>query len=622
MTRSALFLSLCLAVTASGQSLTPTVIVRTGQSVDDVPGATFTTIGSLPRLGANGHVAFNSFITGGGSNSSNNFGYWVGTPSGVNVALRSDTAAPNGPTTFSSSGNAGVDANGRISMWASINTTSSFDQRLWGLLPDGNGGSTIVASEGVTAAPGFAGGLFAAVGAGQSTNSAGVVTFTGSVSGGDSTADTNFGLFVGTPGDLKLIARKGMAAPGATGTAPIFSTTTGPIFDKRINAAGQVGFAAALAGDGVNFNNDRAIYVWTPNAGGGTFAVAAQTGNVAPGTTATTKFTVLDDQPGFSDAGHVAFRSGLVSEVPGEVGLLNNSGIWAGTPGNIQLVARGNDPSPIAGTTFRVPDFAPRVNDSGQVAFFSLVVGTGADSTNDEVLWLKSSSGIEIVAREASPAPGTTVNFGPLDSIVAINNAGQVAFSAPLAGAGVGSSNDRGLWAGAPGSLSLVAREGDVIDVDPGVGEVLKTISGTAGISWASGFASPVTDSGSAAFNDAGQIAWQATFTDGTRAVLLTTLPSSPVGLDGDYNNNGSVDAADYVLWRNGGPLMNEVDDPGTVNAQDYTEWRARFGNAGSGSSHSVPGAEVPEPAAWWLILVTYVLALFAGRIPYQYTYR
>jgi len=31
------------------------------------------------------------------------------------------------------------------------------------------------------------------------------------------------------------------------------------------------------------------------------------------------------------------------------------------------------------------------------------------------------------------------------------------------------------------------------------------------------------------------------------------------------------VDAADYVVWRKGGPLQNEVDNPGTTNAQDYT---------------------------------------------------
>ena len=55
-------------------------------------------------------------------------------------------------------------------------------------------------------------------------------------------------------------------------------------------------------------------------------------------------------------------------------------------------------------------------------------------------------------------------------------------------------------------------------------------------------------------------------------------------GVPGDYNANGTVDAADYVLWRNGGPLVNEVDTPGVVNAADYTAWRTRFGNSGSGA--------------------------------------
>ena len=41
----------------------------------------------------------------------------------------------------------------------------------------------------------------------------------------------------------------------------------------------------------------------------------------------------------------------------------------------------------------------------------------------------------------------------------------------------------------------------------------------------------------------------------------------------GDYNNNGTVDAADYVLWRNGGPLQNDPT-PG-VQAADYTFWTA-----------------------------------------------
>ena len=91
----------------------------------------------------------------------------------------------------------------------------------------------------------------------------------------------------------------------------------------------------------------------------------------------------------------------------------------------------------------------------------------------------------------------------------------------------------------------------------------------------------------------------------GTRASFIVEWKPI-VALPGDYNNNGKVDAADYVLWRNGGPLQNEVADPGTVTPSDYTEWRARFGNMSPGSGTGIiQGAGVPEP-------LTGVLTLFA----------
>jgi hypothetical protein len=85
-------------------------------------------------------------------------------------------------------------------------------------------------------------------------------------------------------------------------------------------------------------------------------------------------------------------------------------------------------------------------------------------------------------------------------------------------------------------------------------------------------------------------------------------------GVPGDYNNNGTVDAGDYVLWRKGGPLLNQVDDPNTVNAADYTAWRARFGNAGpgAGAGGGLSSAAVPEPATW--LLVTALVGLFGLR--------
>jgi hypothetical protein len=55
---------------------------------------------------------------------------------------------------------------------------------------------------------------------------------------------------------------------------------------------------------------------------------------------------------------------------------------------------------------------------------------------------------------------------------------------------------------------------------------------------------------------------------------------NAPGGATGDYNNNGVVDAADYVLWRKGGTLQNDPT-PG-VQPADYGVWRANFGSSGN----------------------------------------
>jgi hypothetical protein len=96
------------------------------------------------------------------------------------------------------------------------------------------------------------------------------------------------------------------------------------------------------------------------------------------------------------------------------------------------------------------------------------------------------------------------------------------------------------------------------------------------------------------------------------------TLRQQTVTVPGDYNGNGAVDAADYVSWRNGGPLLNEVDTPGTVNVADYTAWRARFGNtAGSGFGVGT-NAAVPEPATLVMVVVAAAAVSFRRRLHAQ----
>jgi hypothetical protein len=82
--------------------------------------------------------------------------------------------------------------------------------------------------------------------------------------------------------------------------------------------------------------------------------------------------------------------------------------------------------------------------------------------------------------------------------------------------------------------------------------------------------------------------------TGGTDVVLMGFSTES-AGVPGDYNGNGKVDMADYVQWRNGGPLQNEGASTGTVDQADYTFWKAHFGNT-SGSGSSLGASQVPEP--------------------------
>ncbi len=98
----------------------------------------------------------------------------------------------------------------------------------------------------------------------------------------------------------------------------------------------------------------------------------------------------------------------------------------------------------------------------------------------------------------------------------------------------------------------------------------------------------------------------------GTTWASVTAASTSP-GVQGDYNGNGVVDAADYVLWRNGGPLQNEVASGGTVDSADYDAWRARFGNT-SGSGAGLVASEVPEPTSLACAILAGVTLSFTLR--------
>ena len=91
----------------------------------------------------------------------------------------------------------------------------------------------------------------------------------------------------------------------------------------------------------------------------------------------------------------------------------------------------------------------------------------------------------------------------------------------------------------------------------------------------------------------AGQVhALTAVVTRSDGATVRTTNIATilTAALPGDYNGDGTVDAADYVVWRK---------NDGTQ--QEYSTWRAQFGQT-SGSGTAAIENSVPEPSSLSLL--------------------
>ena len=259
---------------------------------------------------------------------------------------------------------------------------------------------------------------------------------------------------------VRVVASSGQAAPNTAGKfLHLYHATDGPAAPV-INNSGRVAFSATLeVGAGVTSLDDTGMW----SDGSGALTLVGREGFAAPTGPAGALYRRLA-YPVLNETGAVAFGGAMREGVAG-VTVDDNGAIWSSGGGATAIVAR--EGSQAVGTAAGV-EFAtlidPTMNNSGQSAFRATLSGAGVTAANDEGVWSQKLGLLGLIARAGNAAPGTPagVNFDRFTAgYPSINDAGNVSFRGILAGAGVTTANDSGLWVERGGAVALVAREGN-----------------------------------------------------------------------------------------------------------------------------------------------------------------
>lgn len=556
--------------TSLGQALR--TIALSGDPIAEVPGARFHTIFFNPIINNAGHATFFNLFTRADAPGESFHGVWSDVNGVLKLVAKSGDLAPGAPCVlFDRLEPYAIDTGGHVAFFSSLKGPGISTENFYGVWREENEGPSSLMLRGGGPVPGITDTQLIYLASNPFFNETGHMAIAFAFAGPGVTDVNNTGIWSeGRGGHAQIIAREGDLAPGADGA--LYGDLSSGL---TINNAGRTAFRGYLSGPGVTSSNN--IALWREEADGG-ISLVARKGDPAPEANG----ALFGDyhRPALNDAGHTAFDATLSGA---GVTPWNNAGIWSDTGGELTLIARKGEPAPGANGAIFNSLISPTMNDSGHIAFIaSAAPPTMARELNYGIWSEGQGRGLELVAMSGYPAPGVAGAVFEHVNEPVLNDLGQVALLGRLEGPGVSFTNDYGIWAqDLSGKLTLIAREGDLLDVndDPLINDYRK-------ISLL-GFAGDLEAGRGTGFNNLGQVAFKASFTDGSDGVFVSYVVAVPepnplvgvasltVGLFVRRRNYAGVGAGPFSAWerwllRSG--LRCERRDDGNSDQRTHAE--------------------------------------------------
>ncbi len=278
-------------------------------------------------------------------------------------------------------------------------------------------------------------------------------------------------------GSVEVVARRGNAAPDATGSPSANNFRSFSTSQLGFNDNGRVAFSGTLR-DAAGVQSSTGAFF--TDTGTGTLRMVANAGQALP---------VVYDR-------------------------------------------NGNPLSEFSGVTWGISYNNPVINDNDLLVFSPSGLGnTGGTNNTGGIFSMDPLGTITKIMRNgdiAVPggAPDGSNAFFLSPGNIQLNDAGQIAFTSTLTGLGVsvGLGNGNSLWAtDLAGELVKIARTGDLFEVLPGD---FRLITGIGGLNSTGG-----QDGHAISFNAAGMLAFELDFSDGSSGIFTASVPEPATAL-------------------------------------------------------------------------------------------